>query len=338
MSVAVSVLIPCYNVEKYLRQCLESVVNQTLRDLEIICINDGSTDSTLEILREYAMQDPRIRIIDKPNTGYGDSMNRALDSATGEYIGIVESDDWAEADMFEQLYAAAKEHGCDMVKSNFYDYRNGTSTINEIIPPDDAEQVIIPRERPGIFTQPSYIWTAIYRRAWLVREQIHFLPTPGASYQDTSFNFKTLATADSAWFMRKPFLHYRRDNENSSVKSSGKIYCVCDEYVEIEKFIQQNENLLFLYPISVKMKYQSYYWNFRRLSMPLDKEFELRSSKEFRRDFENERVQKKLFKAKHYRRLCLWAFHPMLFFWKETLFSSNGRRKILSYLKRRSHV
>lgn len=338
MSAAVSVLIPCYNVEKYLHQCLDSVVNQTLQNLEIICVNDGSTDSTPDILREYSMRDPRIRIIDKPNTGYGDSMNRALDSATGEYIGIVESDDWAEADMFEQLYAAAKEHACDMVKSNFYDYRGGTSTLNEIIPADDAEQVLTPRMRTAIFFQSSYIWTDLFRRSWLIEQNIRFLATPGASYQDISFNFKTLACAERALFLPRAFMHYRRDNEASSVNSQVKAWCVCDEYHEIERFLSTHEQYTELIPIAFLRKYEVYYWNFRRLAMPFDKEFELQSSEEFRRDFENERVQKKLFKAKHYRRLRLWAFHPKLFFWKETLFSSNGRRKILSHLKRKSHV
>ena len=99
----VSVVIPCYNVEKYLHQCLDSVVNQTLKELEIICVNDGSKDSTLAIIQEYAARDDRIRIVDKPNGGYGESMNRGFDLATGEYIGIIESDDYAELDMFEKL-------------------------------------------------------------------------------------------------------------------------------------------------------------------------------------------------------------------------------------------
>jgi glycosyltransferase involved in cell wall biosynthesis len=118
---AVSVLVPCYNVEKYIRQCLDSVVGQTLTDLEIICLNDGSTDGTLAILQEYAAKDSRVSIIDKPNSGYGDSLNKGLEAATGEYVGLVESDDWADANMFESLYKAAKEHNADMVKSNFYD-------------------------------------------------------------------------------------------------------------------------------------------------------------------------------------------------------------------------
>ena len=99
----VSILIPCYNVEKYIRQCLDSVVNQTLKDIEIICINDGSTDSTLDILRKYENRDNRIKVISKHNSGYGASMNIGLETAKGEYVGIVESDDFVEPNMFEKL-------------------------------------------------------------------------------------------------------------------------------------------------------------------------------------------------------------------------------------------
>ena len=91
----VSILVPICNVERYLRQCLDGLVNQTLEDIEVICINDGSTDSSLSIIREYERRDQRIVVIDKPNSGYGDSMNRGIDTARGEYVGIVESDDFA---------------------------------------------------------------------------------------------------------------------------------------------------------------------------------------------------------------------------------------------------
>ena len=86
----VSILVPVYNVERFLPQCLDSLVAQTLEDIQIICINDGSTDGSLEILERYAAQDSRIEIIDKPNSGYGASMNCGLDAARGEYIGITE--------------------------------------------------------------------------------------------------------------------------------------------------------------------------------------------------------------------------------------------------------
>ena len=329
---AVSVLVPCYNVEKYIRQCMDSIVNQTLTDMEIICLNDGSTDGTLAILQEYSAKDSRVRIIDKPNSGYGDSMNKGLEAATGEYIGIVESDDWAEADMFEALYKLAKEHDCDLVKSNFYDYRGGKSTQNEIIPVEDADQLITPRNRFAIFWEASFIWTGLYKSDWLDRHGIRFLPTPGASYQDVGFNFKTLACAERAWFTRRAFLHYRRDNENSSVKSTAKVWSVCDEHHEIERFLVEHKQLTPLVPVAMRMKYQSCYWNFRRLSMPVDREFCYEVAKEFRNDFSSGRVEEKLFKPKHYRRLRRWAFHPWLFLLDE-LFSSNGRKKLMQALR-----
>ncbi|MFD1244677.1 glycosyltransferase family 2 protein [Paralysiella testudinis] len=94
MAVAISILVPVFNVEKYLRQCLDSIQSQTFKNFEVICINDGSTDTSLAILEDYAQQDTRFRIINKPNSGYGHSMNIGLGQCNGEYIGIVESDDY----------------------------------------------------------------------------------------------------------------------------------------------------------------------------------------------------------------------------------------------------
>lgn len=116
----VSILVPIYNVERYLRECLESIVVQTLDDIEIICIDDGSTDGSLAIVKEYQAQDDRIVLITKPNAGYGDTMNRGLEVAQGKYIGIVESDDIAQHNMFEKLSELAEYNNLDVVKSNFY--------------------------------------------------------------------------------------------------------------------------------------------------------------------------------------------------------------------------
>ena len=106
----VSIIIPTYNVEMYLVECMESVVNQTLKDIEIICINDGSTDGSLEILKSYAQKDDRIVLVDKENGGYGIGMNIGLDKATGEYIGIVEPDDFIPLNMYSDLYEKAVEN------------------------------------------------------------------------------------------------------------------------------------------------------------------------------------------------------------------------------------
>ena len=134
-SIAVSVLTPVYNVEPYLRECLDSLESQTLREMEFICINDGSTDDSLAILKEYARRDSRFVIIDKPNSGYGASMNCGLDVARGEYVGIVESDDKASRSMFRKLYDYASKHDCDIVKSNYYEYDGHKSTKVDVWSP-----------------------------------------------------------------------------------------------------------------------------------------------------------------------------------------------------------
>ena len=106
----VSIIVPTYNVENYLRECMDSIVGQTLKDIEIICINDGSTDGSLEILKNYAAKDPRIIIVDKKNEGYGVGMNIGLERASGEYIGIVEPDDFVPDNMYEDLYNLSLIH------------------------------------------------------------------------------------------------------------------------------------------------------------------------------------------------------------------------------------
>ena len=110
----------------YLVECMESVVRQTLKDIEIICINDGSTDSSLDILKSYAEKDDRIIIVDKKNGGYGIAMNIGLEKATGEYIGIVEPDDYVPINMYEDLYQIAKENELDFVKGRLLPVLNET--------------------------------------------------------------------------------------------------------------------------------------------------------------------------------------------------------------------
>ena len=283
----ISILVPCYNVEKYVRQCMDSVINQTLQEIEIICINDGSKDGTLAILQEYAKNDARIVIIDKPNSGYGDSMNQGLKRATAEYIGIVESDDFVEPDMFETLYNTAVKNNADVVKSNYYGYFTSTNTNTKtfVVPAQDENQVICPRERQTIFWSQPCIWSAVYKREFLLKNKIDFLTTPGASYQDTAFNFKVWLMAERAFLISDAFLHYRQDNENSSVNNPGKVFCVCDEYHEIERFAKESpyyDKVKYLIP-AIKMG--CYNWNFGRLLFPLNYKFLKVFSDEYRQNF-----------------------------------------------------
>ena len=116
--IKVSVIVPIYNAEKYLRQCLDSIINQTLKDIEIICINDGSTDSSAEICQEY-LSDTRVSYYSKKNEGLAAARDDGMQKATGEYIGFVDSDDWLELDMYEKMYNTAKNSDSDVVFCNW---------------------------------------------------------------------------------------------------------------------------------------------------------------------------------------------------------------------------
>lgn len=293
--VKVSILIPIYNVEKYLRQCLDSVISQTLKDIEIICLNDGSTDSSLEIIKEYAKKDSRIVIVDKKNSGYGDSMNRGLKKASGEYIGIVESDDFIELNAFETLYNLAKEFDADVVRSNYFHFKGGKNTKYCYVDPHDIGRLVDPASRTWIFYQAPAIWSAIYKRSFIEDHKIDFLPTPGASYQDTGFNFKVWASTHKAVFTDEAFLHYRLDNESSSVNNPGKVYNVCKEYAEIEEYLRKN-NLYDSYAEIMQMaKFGAYYWNIYRLAPDLRRGFVERTKKEFLAAYDEKTLNKSLF-------------------------------------------
>lgn len=320
----VSIVIPCYNVEKYLRQCLDSVINQTLHEIEIICVNDGSTDSTLLILQQYASEDARIKIIDKPNGGYGESMNRGFDLASGEYLGIVESDDYADPDMFEKLYACAKKHDLDVVKSGFFFYYSKPTEQNTprvIASPITSKRTFCPvtdfqskREMVEFFNIKPTIWSAIYRADFIRGNHIRFHETPGASYQDASFNFKVWVCAKRVRLMEECFLHYRQDNEASSINSPGKVYCICDEYDEMERFLDAHPiEKGILEPVMVRIQFDSYNWNYERLAEPLQAAFIQRFHDDFVRHEIDGTLQKEYFEWYKWRTIQQIIKNPTVY-------------------------
>ena len=287
MKPAVSILVPICNVQRYLRECIDSLVNQTLRDIEIILINDGSTDDSLSIIREYERRDSRIVVIDKPNSGYGDSMNKGLDRAMGEYVGIVESDDFAAPEMFEKLYGLAKKHDVDVVKSNFYAYSTTgedgpTRELVENLAGCPYETVFRPVDHQTVFLCRPAIWSGLYKKSFLLANDVRFLPTPGASFQDTGFCFKLLYSADRVFLTRKAYLHYRIDNDGSSVKSQAKIFPICEEYAEIWHYAQRDPERFSA--IKKRIPYQQfggYRWNLERLVPQIRHQFYERMVDEF---------------------------------------------------------
>lgn len=131
MTSKVSVIIPVYNVENYLSECLDSVLNQTLEQIEILCINDGSTDSSAGILEKYQKQDSRLSVLNRANSGYGSACNAGLRLAKGEYISIIEPDDFIDCKMFEDLYNLASTNEVDIIKSAFYEYDENIASASD---------------------------------------------------------------------------------------------------------------------------------------------------------------------------------------------------------------
>lgn len=233
----VSVIMPSLNAARYLRQCVESVLNQTLRRIELLCVDAGSTDGTLEILEEYARADPRVRVIRSEKRSYGYQVNLGLQEAQGNYIGIVETDDYLDPSMYQALYSCAGENGWpDFVKGGFTQFAcQGERTLFWPARRDRLEElfgcVVCPGERPenGV-CDLNHIWAGIYRRGFIEEQGIRLHESPGASYQDLSFSLLTGLLADTALYLEDRFYFYRMDNESSSVRASSKWHCVIDEF------------------------------------------------------------------------------------------------------------
>ena len=223
----VSVIVPVYNVAGYLEQCLESLVAQTLADMEVILVNDGSTDGSLEILRAAAGRDPRLRVIDKPNGGYGAAVNRGLDEARGEYVGIVEPDDFVDRHMYEDLYGAARQADgtwADVVKGSYWNYYDTPGAAPHIAAPNLMGSMpkvsfcsCVADQPEVLFHHPS-VWSAIYRRGFLAERGIRMIEPRGAGWADNPWLYETLLQAERLVWVPAAYYYYRQTNPDASSK------------------------------------------------------------------------------------------------------------------------
>lgn len=272
-NIKVSILVPCYNSEKYIKKCINSILCQTLNDIEIICINDGSTDNTLKILQSFEKNNSKIKIIDKKNSGYGASLNLGFSISKGEYIGIVESDDFIEKNMYESLYENAKKYDLDISRCCF-NYYSDEYIKEEHFDFIEKNKIFRPIDNLSIFFQMPSLWCSIYKRTFLKKNNIKFLETPGASYQDLSFCFKVYFWAQRYMQTNECLLNYRQTNDSSSVKSKGKVFCVNKEWEEIFKTVKKDTSLYNkvknILPI---IQLNNYRWNYIRIDKKYKSDF-----------------------------------------------------------------
>jgi len=296
----VTILMPSLNVAPYIKQCIDSVIGQTLKNIEVLCIDAGSTDGTLEILLEYERKDPRVRVIKSDVKSYGHQLNIGLREARGEYIGIVETDDFAARDMFKCLYSKARQHKAQVVKGNYTRYQTTPFERSRAVKRYQGlpyDRVLTAEERRDLFEGGPCIWSGIYSRKFLIDEGIDFLETPGASFQDTGFILKVWIAANRVVLVDQYHLHYRVDNENSSVHSRDKAFFICDEMDSARDFLAERHpaKVELLSPVLWARRASAYKWNYDRISDDNGILFLERVKEEFGEQIGSEMLQEELF-------------------------------------------
>ena len=234
----VSVIIPVYNNEDYLDKCLSSVCNQTLSEIEIICINDESTDSSLDILNVFKSKDERISVYSQNNQGAGASRNRGIELAQGEYISFVDADDWLEQDALEKLYDNAVSNDSDMVLFNSIERKAGDETRDRIYMPIDESidynnfVFDYKYNRKLVMNSMLVIWSKIYKTSFLNENDLRFYNH--RIFNDMQFHIESMILSERISYLPEILYNYNKLNENSlqtSVSYSNKrllIFKVCD--------------------------------------------------------------------------------------------------------------
>ena len=266
MCAAVSIIIPVYNAQEYLQQCLGNVVNQTLQDIEVILVNDASTDQSLSIMKECQRQYPdKVKIIDsKVNAGAGGARNLAIRQAEGEYIGFVDSDDLIEVTMYEKLYAKAKEADYDVVDSGYYKQAEDLAMLHVS---DELSGVLDSAKRKELIVSGGYIVSKIFRRELFADQNLRF--RKNVILEDADFLVYLYSTINSIGNVKEILYYYRNNQKSSSnVKRASSYYnniyramtaiyektLKLPDYKEVQEAVEYELIQLYSYGVNVCLK------------------------------------------------------------------------------------
>ena len=211
----ISIIVPVYNVEKYIDRCLKSLVNQTLQDIEIIIVNDGSQDKSVEIIEKYLKENPtKIKYYEKKNGGLSSARNYGIEYATGEYIAFLDSDDYVETNMYEEMYNLAKKENADMVECDFiWEWEFGKKIFDKRKEYKTKEDMM---KKPRVIA-----WNKIYKREILNKYKIRF--PEGLIYEDLEIFLKLLPHLNRISYINKYFIHYTQREDSITNKQTEKI-------------------------------------------------------------------------------------------------------------------
>ena len=259
-NIEVSIIVPIYNVEKYLERCLESLINQTFKDIEIIALNNGSTDNSLNILKKYESKDTRLKIINSDNRGVSDARNRGINEAKGKYVVFVDSDDWIENNMVEVLHNTIIENDCDLVmctyvrefenhsKEKVFDLPQVNLYVHDEVKSQLLRKLIGPIDSE--LSNPEYLdalgtaWAKMYKTSILKQKNLKFIDLNEiGSGEDILFNIYVFNEVKKVILLNKPMYHYWRGNKNSITSryipnfiDKRRIY-----FNYMKKFIKENQ-------------------------------------------------------------------------------------------------
>ena len=248
--VKVSVIVPVYNVEDYLEKCLDSVIGQTFEDIEIICVNDGSTDNSLDILNEYEKKDNRIKVISQENAGLAEARNVGMKHACGEYLLFLDSDDWLELECIEELYANAKNNDSDMVLFNSIEIKENNQTRERIyIKPKKKKKIDFDNfsfdysfKKRLVMNSLFVVWSKFYKTSFLKENKIEFKDF--RLFEDVPFHIETMIRAERISYLPKVLHNYNRLNLKSlqnSKNSLNKRLILFDIFNDVEEFLKNND-------------------------------------------------------------------------------------------------
>lgn len=317
MQPKVSVIMPSLNVGPYIRECIESVVNQALKEIEIICVDAGSTDGTLDVLEEYAAKDNRITIIHSNKRSYGHQMNLGIEAAGGEYIGIVETDDYIAPNMYEELYAIANENQVEVLRADCVEFEMSSGEkrctyIELACSPHLYNNTINPTENSLIFKKNHLSVTGIYLTSFL-KQNIQYHETNGASYQDIGFKLQCIAYANKYMFYDKAYYYYRKDNPNSSIYNKDKVYIAAEEHDWARQKLIGHPNEKAFAPGYAYCRFKSYEFTMRRIAPEFRKGFLKRFSQDFKKIKAKGELDPTLYSKKEWIKLHVILRFPLLY-------------------------
>ena len=329
MSTKVSVIIPVYNVEKYIRQTLDSVVNQTFKDIEIIIVDNKSTDKTLEIIEEYAKNDKRFVIYkNSENLKQGIARNFGVQMARGQYIFFIDGDDYMELNAIERLYEKITETDSDITICtwNQFDDLTGKIDKNHVyaklkqIPEEFDNKTFNWRDiKYSVFWQTSVPWDKMYKREFLIKKDVKF---PGEIFfEDNVFVYDALFKAEKISILREDLILYRCNRKNAVTNSRNHIFF---DYLKIFNLIGDNLKKIGLFD-EMKYYYWDYkvitlYWWFMKIRLPYKKKFFNMMKYDFKHldmeESDKEFVRNRtLFLIDRFTKLPFIIYYPLFFFW-----------------------